>query len=96
MNGELKWAVFADRFKRFGPTIAIYFFNMALILIVFILYGLQPEPFLYVFAVSFLCLAIIFVISFIKEYKKAQLRRNKLEAVMSEWNDLPPAESLSE
>ena len=96
MNKERKWAVFADRFKHFGPTIAIYFFNMALILIVFILYGLQTEPFLYVFAVSFLCLVIIFVISFIKEYKKAQLRRNKLEAVMSEWNDLPPAESLSE
>ncbi len=96
MTPERKKAVFKDCLKQFALTFILFFLNMAVIMVVFFLYALNTEPFLFVFAVSLLGLLIIFVIHYLRELQKAEIRSRKLSVIMSEWNDLPAAESLSE
>ena len=50
MIPERKKAFFKDCLKQFGLTFVLYFLNMALIMVVFLLYDLNTEPFLFVFA----------------------------------------------
>ena len=95
MTPERKKAVFKDCLRQFAMTFILYLLNMAVIMAVFLLYALNTEPFLFVFAVSLLILLIIFGIHFLRQLQKAEIRSRKSGMILSEWNDLPAPESLS-
>ncbi len=89
-------AVFRDCLKQFAVPAGLLFTGAALTCVIFSLYGLGLEPFWYALTVTFFCLALAFLFRFIREQRKAEERKRKLNAILSEWNDLPPAESLPE
>ena len=89
-------AVFRDCLKQFFVPFGLFLIGTALTLIIFSLYGLGLEPFWYALAVTFFCLALAFLVRLIREQKKAEERKRKLNAILSEWNDLPWTESLLE
>ena len=89
-------AVFRDCLKQFFVPAGLFLTGAALTLTIFSLYGLGLEPFWYALVVTFFCLVLAFLVRLIREQRKAEERKRKLNAILSEWNDLPWTESLLE
>ena len=96
MSGKEKAAVFADCLRQFKLPVLLIGIQSVLTYAVFRLYGVWAEPFLYVFALTCLSVAAVFVVRLIKAQKHYALRRRKLQAIRTEWNDLPAPRSLAE
>ncbi len=89
-------AVFLECLRQYRTAILLYLLNTILILVVFRLYGIQTEPFIYAFAVTSFCMAVFFTVSFFRELRKAARRRLLLGHILTEWKDLPEPGSLEE
>lgn len=96
MKHTRKMAVFLDCLRQFQLPAGLFLLNTALIYVTFRLYGLYTEPFWYAFAITLFCMALIFMICFIKEQRKAEQRHQKSMNILTEWNDLWAPETLTE
>ena len=63
---------------------------------IFALYDIITEPMIYAVILTFVVMAVIFVIDLISENRKRNRRMSVLSSVASEWRNLPDAESLAE
>ncbi len=89
-------AVFLDCLKQFRLPAGLFAVNSVLTFVIFRLYGTDPEPFWYAFAITLSCMAAAFVIRLVREHRKAEERCRKRSAILSEWNDLPAPRTLAE
>lgn len=96
MKDRRKQAGLRDCLRRFRGPVALLFVQFALCFVVFRLYGLTLEPFWYALALCLFVLLAAFVIVAAREQKRAGQRAQKLHGILTEWNALPPPESLSE
>ena len=91
-----KTAVLLDCLRHFLIPLFIFFINLLLIFIVFSLYELNLEPFFYVVAISFFLFISAFVFECIKESKKAEIREQKLNNILCEWNNFQQTQNLTQ
>ena len=91
-----KAAVLLDCLSQFLIPLFVYIINFVLIFVVFTLYELNLEPFFYVIAVSFFFLICAFVFKFIKESKNAEIREQKINDILCDWNNFPQAQNLTQ
>ncbi len=63
---------------------------------VFLLYDILKEPLVYAAVLSFLLLAALLAVDFVREKKRADERSRALAAIASDWRSLPEAHSLAE
>ena len=91
-----KTAVLLDCLRHFLIPLFISFINLLLIFIVFSLYELNLEPFFYVVAISFFLFISAFVFECIRESKKAEIREQKLNNILCEWNNFPQTQNLTQ
>ncbi len=96
MKNERNRAVLKDCLKQFRFPLLLFAAGWGMILIIFILYGLAPEPFGYAFTVTLLLLLSAFGIRYAAQRKKAALRQRAADGILNEWNALPAPENLAE
>ncbi len=86
--------VFLDCLKKFTIPFIFFCIYTILIFLVFWLYGLELEPFLYTMILSFFFLLCLFAGRLLKEYKAAEIRRNQVDSILYSWKNLEHASSL--
>lgn len=83
-------------FRQYRGLLIVYGISLCINLLIFLLYRLDMEPFLYGTLISLTLWLIWFVIVFGKEKKRAGERARAIAGILSEWNQLPQAEGLLE
>lgn len=63
---------------------------------VFTLYDILTEPLLYATALSFFLLIVILTVGYAREKRRADERVRTLSAILTEWRELPQADTLAE
>jgi hypothetical protein len=85
-----------DCFKHEAGAVLIYVLFMTLNLLLFWLYHLDLEPFLYGGIIIGVVGVIFIIAKTIHEVKCAESRKRLMGSVLAEWQDMPDAESASE
>lgn len=89
-------AVLADYIRKHLGAALLVMLNLIFSLLIFKLYNLMLEPFIYsAVLIGFIGL-VLFAVGFIKALKQAAKREQTLYSVRTEWNNLPNATSLEE
>ena len=96
MKKTRKATVFLDCLRQFQLPFGLFLLNAVMIYVIFRLYGIHMEPFRYAFAVTLSWMVLFFGVRLIKEQRKAALRHEKCRGILTQWNDLPEAETLAE
>ncbi len=100
MKGTTKknrtWAVFADCLKKHRATALVFAVYTVISLVIFSLYNLVLEPFMYAAVLIGFFVAALFCIDFAKELNRAAGRERALASLGAQISELPPANSLAE
>jgi|GEM_PF-6449758 len=96
MKLNRKKAVFAACLKKNLNTIILFVLMSFINLVIFILYDVKIEPFLYSVVMTLFFGIVLFTLDFIKETNRAMIRERKLSTITIDWNDLPQPENLVE
>ena len=90
-----KWNVFFDTLKKSRSSIAAAVFILFASAVIFFLYRLPLEPFIYVLLLAFFLGLAAFFVSFAKELSKAKKRELMIHSELTE-DYLPEADTLAE
>ncbi|MBR4425691.1 MAG: HAMP domain-containing histidine kinase [Oscillospiraceae bacterium] len=96
MSAARDRAVALDCLRRFRVPAGVYLLQVLGCYAVFRLYGLDTEPFWYVFALGFCFLLGCFLVSLQRARRRAALRWDALQTVRTAWRQLPAPETLAE
>lgn len=88
--------IWKEVFRKNTPAIVIFVVMCAVNAAVFALYNVFIEPFIYAAVISFIFLAIYIIVSCFREKQRSNDRRHTLNAILSEWQDLPESDSAAE
>lgn len=85
-----------DCIKRYRHTLLLCALMLVGNLTVFLLYSLDPEPFLYTSALLLFFLLTLFACSFFSALSAATQRQKILSSPTTQWDTLPPPHTLTE
>lgn len=89
-------AVFKECLRIFALPFLIFFIYSILMFVVFWLYRITLEPFIYVALLAFFFLIIFFVIRLVKEFKTAEVRQRLMNNILCEWKAMAEGQNLRE
>lgn len=94
MEEKREGRVLREALQKMRGMIAVFLILSAVNLSVFMLYGIDPEPFLYGEGLAVLLGTVVFLIRWGKERSRAEQRAHMLASPESEWKSLPEPDSL--
>jgi len=96
MRSNRTKAVLIDCLKKHRGAALLLALYFAVSIIVFRLYNLIIEPFIYAAVIIGFFGLVFFAVDFVKELNRASRREYALASVTAEWNQLPRASSMEE
>lgn len=91
-----KKQIFKDCLKSFASPFYIYLIYTLFLFLIFWLYGLVLEPFVYLAILVFAFLVIILFIKTVKEFKAAEIRRHHMDNILYEWKTMEESLELKQ
>ena len=91
-----KKQVFKDCLKSFAIPLLIFLIYTFFLFLIFWLYKLVLEPFVYLALLVFVFLIIIFVIKAARDFKAAELRRQHMDNILCDWKALEEGMELKQ
>lgn len=88
--------IWKEVLRKNTPAILVFVILCAVNAAVFVLYDIFIEPFIYAASLSLVFLITYLLLSYFHEKKRSDERRYVLNAILSEWQNLPESSSLSE
>lgn len=96
MEGKRIKAVFTDCIKKHWGAALLLVIYITTSLVIFKLYNLLLEPFIYVAVLICFFALIFFAVDFVKEINHAIKREHTISNINTEWNKLPQVSNLME
>lgn len=88
--------IWKEVFRQTIPAMIIFVIMCAVNAAVFVLYGIFIEPFIYASILCLVFLILYLIVSYFREKQRSAERRYTLNAILSEWQNLPESSSLCE
>ena len=88
--------IFKEVFRKNRAALLVFAVMTATDAAVFALYDILTEPLFYATALSFFLLIVILTVGYVREKRRADERARTLSAILTEWRELPQADTLAE
>ncbi|MBQ6119346.1 MAG: HAMP domain-containing histidine kinase, partial [Clostridia bacterium] len=88
--------ILKEVFRKNRAALLVFAVMTAADTAVFALYDILTEPLFYATALSFCLLIVILTAGYVREKRRADERARTLSAILTQWRELPQADTLAE